>query len=191
MHALEEPRLKHHRLTVEQYHRMAETGVLEPDARVELIEGELLDMAPIGTRHWATVNRLNRLLVQAAGERAIVSIQSSIRLDRYTEPEPDVAVLRPRDDFYAGALPSGHDALLVVEVADSSLGYDMHTKARLYANHGVAAYWVVDLTAAQLHLFAAPQGDAYGDTRSTATPGLVAVPGLDGCGVDLSSLFLF
>jgi Uma2 family endonuclease len=98
-------------------------------------------------------------------------------------------VLRPREDFYAGALPSGHDALLIVEVAESSLAYDMQTKARLYASHGVAAYWVVDLTAAQLHFFAAPQGAAYGDTRSTAAPGLVAVPGLDTCGVDLSSLF--
>jgi Uma2 family endonuclease len=187
--ALEEPRLQHHRLTVEQYRRMGETGVLERDARVELIEGELLDMTPIGTRHWAAVSRLNRLFVQAVGARAIVSIQSSIRLDRYSEPEPDLSLLKPRDDFYAGALPSGHDALLVVEVAEGSLAYDMRTKARLYATHGVAAYWVVDLGAAQLHLFAAPQAAAYGDARSTAAPGIVAVPGLDGCGVDLSGLF--
>ncbi len=189
METLEEPRLKHHRLTVDQYHRMAETGVLEPDARVELIEGELLDMAPIGTRHWSAVSRLNRLLVQALGERAVVSIQQSIRLDRYTEPEPDVAVLKPRDDFYSGALPTGRDALLVIEVAESSPAYDLRTKARLYATHGVPAYWVVDLAGGRLHCFTAPDGGSFRDEQSAAELGRIAVPGIDDIAIDLTGLY--
>ena len=145
METLEEPRITRHRLNVEQYHRMSEAGVFEPDARVELIEGEIIDMAPIGSRHFSAVSRLNRMLVEATGSRAVVSIQQSLRLDRFTEPEPDIAVLKPRDDFYAEALPTGADALLVIEVADSTIAFDLRTKARLYATHGVLTYWVVDL----------------------------------------------
>lgn len=189
MEALEEPRLTHYRLNVEQYHRMGETGVLEPDARVELIEGELLDMAPIGTRHWSAVSRLTRTLVQTLGERAVVSIQQSIRLDRYTEPEPDIAVLKPRDDFYASALPTGHDALLVIEVAESSLAYDLRTKARLYAAHGVPAYWVVDLGGGRVHRFTSPEGSAYRDEQVTIALGRIAMPGIDDIGIDLTGLY--
>jgi Uma2 family endonuclease len=191
MDVLDEPRITRHRLTVEQYHRMGEAGVFAPDARVELIEGEVIDMAPIGTKHWSVVNRLNRLLVQATGERAVVSVQASLRLDGQTEPEPDLAVLKPRDDFYAHALPTGHDAYLVIEVAESSLAYDMRLKPRLYALHGVPAYWVVDLAAGRLHRFSAPQAEAYTVADAAATPGVVPVPGLDGVRIDLSELFRY
>ena len=186
---LDPPRLTRHRLTVEQYHRMGEAGVFAPDARVELIEGEVIDMAPIGSRHWSVVNRLNRLLVQATGARAIVSVQSSIRLDMQSEPDPDLAVLKPRDDFYASALPSGRDALLVIEVADTSSAYDLRLKARLYALHGVSAYWVVDLASNVLHTFAEPQGEAYTVAATTTTPGKRALPGLADVTLDLSSVF--
>ncbi len=186
---LDEPRVKRHRLNVEQYHRMGEAGVFAPGARIELIEGEVIDMAPMGTRHWSTVNRLTRLLVQATGERAVVSVQASIRLDMQSEPEPDLAVLKPRDDFYASALPTGHDAYLVIEVADTSLAYDLKLKSRLYALHGVPAYWVVDLAAGLLHTFAAPQGEIYTAVGATASPGTVALPGLPDIALDLSGLF--
>jgi Uma2 family endonuclease len=186
---LEQPRIVRHKLTVEQYHRMGEAGVFEPGARVELIEGEVIDMAPIGSRHGAAVSRLTRLLVQATGERAIVSVQMSVRLDRLSEPEPDLALLKPRDDFYAGALPTGRDTLLVIEVADSSLAYDLHTKSRLYALHGVPVYWIVDLPAGLLHTFAQPQGEAYTVGKVIAKPGRLALASLDDISVDLGSLF--
>jgi Uma2 family endonuclease len=189
MDVVEEPRITRHRLTVEQYHRMGEAGVFETDARVELIEGEVIDMAPIGSRHWAIVNRLNLLFVQAVGERAIVSVQSSLRLDPQSEPEPDLALLKPREDFYAGALPSGRDALLVIEVADTTAAFDLKIKARLYALHGVPTYWVVDLPGGMLHTFVSPQGEAYTIAGATATPGLMPLPGLADCVVDLSGLF--
>jgi Uma2 family endonuclease len=189
MEALEEPVLKHYRLTVEQYHRMAEAGVLDEDSRVELIEGELIDRAPIGSGHGSRVARLNRLFMQAVGERAIVWVQSSIRLDEYSEPQPDLVLLKPRDDFYAAALPTARDVLLVVEVAESSAAYDLRTKARLYATHGVPAYWVVDLPAATLHRFVGPDGERYRETIASTAPGALPLPGLDGCSVDLSGLF--
>jgi Uma2 family endonuclease len=186
---LDEPKIKRHRLNVEQYHRMGEAGVFAPGARVELIEGDVIDMAPMGTRHWAAVSRLNRLLVQTTGERALVSVQLPIRLDAHSEPEPDLAVLKPRDDFYASALPTGHDAYLVIEVADTGLAYDLKLKSRLYAMHGVPAYWVVDLAAGRLLTFAAPQGETYTAVTATAAPGTLALPGLADIALDLSELF--
>ncbi len=189
MDVLEEPSIQRHRITAEQYHSMGAAGIFEPDARVELIEGEVIDMAPIGSRHWSAVNRLTRLLVQAVGERAIVSVQSSIRLGTQSEPEPDLALLKPRDDFYAAALPTGNDALLVIEVADTTAAYDLKIKTRLYAKHGVPAYWVVDLDARLLRCFASPQGETYAEASATAAPGAMALPGLADCVVDLGDMF--
>jgi Uma2 family endonuclease len=189
MGRVDEPFLQRYRLTVEQYHRMGAAGVLDEDSRVELIEGELIDMAPIGSGHGSAVARLTRLFVNAVGERAIVLVQSSIRLDAHSEPQPDFALLKPRDDFYAAALPTARDVLLVVEVAESSAAYDLRTKARLYATHDVPAYWVVDLPAATLHRFGDPEGERYRDVSTSTAPGALALPGLDGCSVDLSGLF--
>lgn len=121
--------------------------------------------------------------------RAIVSVQASIRLGTQSEPEPDLALLKPRDDFYAAALPTGNDALLVIEVADSTVAYDLKVKARLYAKHGVPAYWVVDLDARLLRCFASPQGETYAQASATATAGTMAVPGLVDCSIDLADLF--
>lgn len=189
MEALEDPGIKRHLINVEQYHRMGEAGVFERGARVELIEGEVIDMAPIGSRHWSVVNRLNQLLTQAVADRAIVSVQSSLRLDPSTELQPDVTIVKPRPDFYAHALPMAGDAWLVIEVADSSALFDLRTKAPLYARHGVAACWVVDLPAKVLHAYAQPQGDVYTQVDRLAAPGVIELPGLDGVTVDLTDLF--
>ena len=146
MDELEEPRVARHKLTVEEYYRMAEVGVLAHDARVELIEGEVIDMAPIGSKHYSAVARLHRMLQLAWADKAMVVAQSPLRLSKRSEPEPDIVVLKPRDDFYASALPTGPDSLLVVEVSDTTLAYDVRIKAPLYARHGVPEYWVFDLS---------------------------------------------
>lgn len=189
MGALDESLITRHRLSVDQYHRMAETGVLEPDARVELIEGELIEMAAIGSRHFAAVSRLNRQLIEAAGSRAVVSVRSCLRLDRYNQPEPDLAILRPRADFYAAALPTGADSLLVIEVSDTTLTFDLRVKARLYAMHGVPEYWVVDLPASQLHVHRVADGQRYRDVTTLLSPANISVPGLDDVAIDLTELF--
>lgn len=134
-----------HRLTVDDYYRMGETRILAPDARVELIEGKIFDMAPIGTRHAGVVEHLSSLLRVAAADEAQVRTQNPVRLGPYSEPQPDIALVRPRDDFYKSAHPSGGDVFLLVEVSDASLAFDRDVKAALYAGHGIPELWVVDL----------------------------------------------
>jgi Uma2 family endonuclease len=154
-----------HRFTVEEYHRMASAGLLGEDDRVELVEGEIIDMAPIGSRHNACVARLTRLLVGRLGERAIVFVQSSVRISDLSEPEPDIAVLVPRDDFYAGAHPGPTAILLVVEVADATVGWDRSVKIPMYGRAGVAEAWVVDLTTETVEIWTEPGPDGYAATR--------------------------
>ena len=151
-----------HKLNVDDYHRMAEAGILGEDDRVELIDGELIDMAPIGQDHAATVNGLAHALLFACGERAIVSVQNPLRLDRLNEPQPDVAIFRPRPDFYrTGPLPGPADVLLVVEVADTTLRYDRTVKLPRYARAGIAEVWVVDLRRRVVDVHRMPAGDGY------------------------------
>lgn len=188
MNLLDVAPVQRHRLTVEEYHRMGETGVLGPDARVELIEGEVLDMAPTGSKHYSLVARLHRLPSAAVGDGAFVASQSPLHLDRHNEPEPDLALSRPRADFYADALPTARDALLVIEVSDPTLAYDLRTKAALYARHGVPEYWVFDLPARTLRFFRAASGDRYTDITATETPGRIALPGLPVLDADFAGL---
>src|SRR5688500_8164381 len=121
------------RFTVDEYYQMALAGILTEDDRVELIDGEIVEMSPIGDRRVASVNRCNRSFSRAVGDRALVSIQNPIDLDPYNEPESDVALLRPRADDYAGGKPQPADVLLLIEVADTSVDYDRKTKLPHYA----------------------------------------------------------
>src|SRR3989475_11276825 len=128
--------------TVHEYHRMVEAGILFEGDRVELIRGEILAMSPIGPRHSAAVLRANQALVRIVGDRAIVGVQGSVRLDDYDEPQPDLYLLRPKDDFYASGHAGPSDIFLIIEVADSSLEYDQTVKKDLYAETGVPEYWI-------------------------------------------------
>jgi len=151
-----------HRLNVEDYHRMAHAGILTEDDRVELIDGELIDMSPIGSDHATTVNGLTRALVFAVGDRGIVSVQNPIRLDRHNEPQPDFVVWRPRKDNYRTlGTPGPQDALLVVEVADSSLRFDRRTKLPMYAVFRIAELWIVNLQDHVLEVHRDPVGDRF------------------------------
>jgi Uma2 family endonuclease len=188
MGALDSPWITRHRLTVEEYHRMAQAGVLAPDARVELIEGEVIDMAPIGSRHWSVVNRLNRMLTLAVGEQAIVSVQSPLRLGPRSEPQPDLTLLKPQNDFYAHSLPTTADTLLVVEVADTTGAYDRQVKLPLYARHGVPELWIVDLEMAVLRVCRQPAGETYREIETLAAPGLQAIAALPGVTIDLAGI---
>lgn len=180
--------LKRHRLTVDEFHRMGQAGVLAPDARVELIEGELVDMAPIGTRHAAAVRRLNRLLSLTYGDQVILSVRHPVRLSKRSEPQPDLMLLKPRDDFYADTPPSGADTLLVIEVADSTSAYDRRVKAPLYARHGVPELWIVDLDKRCLRILRTPKDGEYRDIAAHDAPGRVEVEALPGVAIDLSAL---
>lgn len=148
---------------VSDYYRMAEAGILTEDDRVELIEGEIVVMSPIGSRHAACVRRVEKLLERAISHLSLVSVRNPIALDDYSEPEPDIALLRPREDFYASAHPTPDDVLLVIEVADSSERYDREVKVPLYARAGIPETWVVALLADTIHQY----GDAVDGNYQT------------------------
>ncbi|MGI8983922.1 MAG: Uma2 family endonuclease [Acidimicrobiales bacterium] len=154
-----------HRFTVDDYHRMADAGVLGEDDRVELIEGEIVEMAPIGPLHASRVKRVARFFHRQMGDRVIVSVQDPVRLGDLSEPQPDLALLRPRNDDYAGAHPTADDVLLVVEVADSSVAYDRNVKMPLYAAHGIVEVWLVDLAAGIVEVWSEPGPVGYGNIR--------------------------
>ncbi|MDG4560343.1 MAG: Uma2 family endonuclease [Candidatus Competibacter sp.] len=131
------------RWSVADFHRMGETGFLDPEARLELIEGELFEMAPIGSFHAGTTDILTGLLVYAVGKQAIVRVQSPIVLDDHSEPQPDLILLRPRSDYYLSEHPHAQDVLLLIEVSDSTAQFDRKTKVPLYARHGIPEVWLV------------------------------------------------
>lgn len=147
--------------TVDEYYQMAQAGILHEDDRVELIEGEIIEMASIGSRHAACVDRLTQLFVVHVAGRAIVRIQNPIRLSQRTEPQPDLSLLRPRPDFYASGHPGPQDVLLVVEVADTSIGFDRETKMPLYARVGIPEAWLVNLSEDRIDVYRHPMMTGY------------------------------
>lgn len=147
--------------TVDDYHRMAETGILNEDDRVELIEGEIVEMNPIGSRHAGCVIRLTHLLTRAVGERAIVSVQNPVQLGDRSEPQPDLLLLRPRPDFYAEAHPGPADVLLLIEVADASTANDRNVKLPLYARAGIPEVWLIDLENEVVEVYRGPAADGF------------------------------
>lgn len=180
--------VRRHRLTNADYHRMGDAGILGPDARVELIDGEIIDMPPIGSTHSSVVNRLTRLLVSTVGDRAIVSVQNPIVLPEHSEPEPDFALLRPREDFYENTTAHASDVLLVIEVADSTLRYDTEIKMPLYARHGIAEAWLIDARRGQLTVFTDIVDGAYRRTGVVADPRALAPISIPDIRLDLSSV---
>ncbi|MCS7211588.1 MAG: Uma2 family endonuclease [Chloroherpetonaceae bacterium] len=155
------PPAERRKITVAEFAAMYQAGILSEDEHLELINGELITMAAMDAPHLAHVMRLARLLIVALRHRANVSVQSPIVLGEYSEPEPDVAVLRWREDDYCSGKPTAKDVLLVVEVADRSLLYDRETKLPLYAQHGITEVWILNLQAKQVEVYRNPQGSAY------------------------------
>jgi Uma2 family endonuclease len=147
--------------TVTDYARMRETGILAEDDRVELIAGEVRQMSPIGPIHAALVKRLNTLLNRALDDTYIVSVQDPIQLDDHSEPQPDLAILHFRDDFYAHAHPVADDVLLVIEIADSSVAYDREEKMPRYAAANIAEAWLIDVAAERIEQYSQPRSGMY------------------------------
>jgi Uma2 family endonuclease len=147
--------------TADEVYRMLDIGILSEDDRIELIEGDLVRMSPIGKSHAACVDRLNALLNRRCGDRAIVRVQGPIHIDDSSEPQPDVALLKPRPDFYAQAHPTPEDILLVIEVADSSVDYDRSIKIPLYARAGIPVAMLVDLNADRIEVSSEPENGTY------------------------------
>jgi Uma2 family endonuclease len=184
----EDPR--RHRLTVADYYRMGEAGILAPEARVELIDGEIIDMAPIGSAHVSSVLQLDHLLKDAIKGKALVLVQAPIVLGDYSAPQPDLALLRPRTDYYRSSLAGPGDVLLIVEVALSSLRFDRDDKIPLYAHHGIPEVWLVDVDAKRLIRYGNPQQDAYARSDEPDLGCPLEIAALPETRVDLSKLFV-
>lgn len=146
-----------HRLSADDFLRMAHSGILDEDDRVELIEGDLIDMAPIGTEHAGLVYWLSQRLTLMIGDGAIVGAQNPLYLDEHSQPQPDLLVLRAREDYYRQAHPRAADVLLLIEVADTSARFDREVKVPLYARHGVAEVWLVDVARRCVEVYRDPQ----------------------------------
>lgn len=178
-----------HPITVDEYYEMDRQGLFEPDARVELLDGELVHMPPMGSPHGSAVDFLLHLLHRAAADLARVRCQLPLRLSNILEPVPDIAVVKPRADRYKLSHPTATDVLLIVEVSRSSLRYDNNVKVPLYARHGIPEVWIVDLKNNLLRTYRSPSDGQYRETTSTAAPGITAIPGVQNMTIDLSELF--
>lgn len=146
--------LAKHWITVDEYERMGEAGIWTKDSRLELLEGEIYEISPIGSHHAACVSFLGNHLNRQLGDRLIIRTQNPIRLDDFSEPQPDIALLRWRDDFYRHAHPVPADALLVIEVADTTVDSDRRVKIPLYAKAAIKEVWLVNLPAEQIEIYA-------------------------------------
>jgi Uma2 family endonuclease len=178
-----------HKFTVEDYKRMGEASVFSPDVRVELIEGEIVDMSPIGERHAAAVDVVAEISRERLGRSVIVRVQNPIQLDDYSEPQPDIAILKRRDDFYRYAHPKPEDVLLVIEVSDTTLEYDRKIKVPLYARAGIPEVWIVNLADENVETFAEPSGGAYQTTAAFSRGEEIQSRSLAALRVNVSEIF--
>lgn len=152
-----------YRWSVAEYHQLGDTGVLSADERIELIDGELIEMAPIGSDHGGNVNRLNHRLSTQLGAKALVSVQNPVVLGQNSEPQPDLMLLRWRDDFYTSANPKADDVLLIIEVSDTTAQYDREVKVPLYAQHDIPEVWLIDLPKQRLETYRKPADGDYSE----------------------------
>jgi Uma2 family endonuclease len=176
------------RLDIDVYYRMAEAGILTDPRHVELIDGEIIDTGAIGSPHATVTNRLARLFARALrDEAALVNVQSPLRLDPYNEPQPDLMLLRSRDDDYRASHPSAVDVLLLVEVSETSLVYDHGIKLALYAKFEVPEVWIIDLSGSAVEIYREPKDGAH-VLRERLTDGLLAPALVPGVTIDVTGL---
>jgi Uma2 family endonuclease len=150
-----------YRFSADEFRRMGEAGIFDETSRVELIEGEIVEMNPIGSHHAGNIKRLINLFAGKVGEAAILDAQDPIHLAGHSEPQPDIALLKPRGDFYSEHHPKPEDVYLLVEVADTSLAYDLDVKVPLYARYGIPEYWIVDLANREVLAHSRPEDGKY------------------------------
>lgn len=172
-------KLQRRLLAVDQYHKMISAGILTKEDRVELLRGEIIEMSPLGSLHAAAVRRLDRVLNRKLIDEVLVSVQCPIQLDDLSEPEPDLAILVNRDDFYELGHPKAHEVLWVVEIADSSLQKDRYVKSPMYAEAGIPVYWIVNLTDKQIEIHERPENGIYKNQTIALGRDAIQLPGFD------------
>jgi Uma2 family endonuclease len=176
-------------LTIDDYHRMIETGIIQEGEHIELISGQIFNMAAKGTRHTVANTELMSELLILLGRRAKIRCQDPITLPNHSEPEPDLVIARLRSDNYVDSHPAPADIILVIEVADSTLNFDRNTKAPLYAAAGISEYWIVNLVDDRLEIYSQPQGDIYTNTQIILPPRLINLSYFPDVALDLTTIF--
>ncbi|MCK4841111.1 MAG: Uma2 family endonuclease [Methylococcales bacterium] len=154
---------KKHLTNLAEWKKLGEANIFPPGSRLELINGEIIEMAPIGSNHSGHINRLNQLLARFIANQAIVSVHNPVQLGDLSEPEPDLMLLKPNADFYSSQHPDASHVLLLIEVADSSLKFDQNQKLRLYALHNIPEYWLLNVNDACLEVYSQPHNGLYAE----------------------------
>jgi Uma2 family endonuclease len=176
------------RFTVDEYHKLGQAGVLGENDRIELVEGELIQMPPIGSTHASIVARLDRAFHASMPQGFVVWTQNPLSLPPLSEPQPDLALVKPRADDYLGSLPAASDVLLVIEVADTTLAYDRDMKIPLYARHGIPEAWLIDVSAARLEMHRDPGPEGYRTLLRPDRDAAVSPLALPDVSIDLKAL---
>jgi Uma2 family endonuclease len=176
-------------ITIDDYHRMIETGIIHEGERIELISGQIFNMAAKGTRHVVATTELIGELLLLLGRRAKIRCQDPITLPNNSEPEPDIVIARLREDNYLDSHPTPADIILVIEVADSTLGFDRNTKAPLYAAAGISEYWIVNLVDDRLEIYSQPEGDIYTSIQVVLPPRSIGLPHFSDINLDTAGIF--
>jgi Uma2 family endonuclease len=175
-------------LTVKDYHQMGETGIFDPDERIELLSGQIIKKPVKGPSHSAAVKRIDRILRSKLGNSVLVQLQDPVQLDNYSEPEPDVALLVPNPTDYEDHHPTAADVYLIIEVSDSTLSRDCEFKADLYARSGIVDYWVLDLSNRQLRVFREPTQNGYQKKMTLSENESIALLAFANCMIQVSEL---
>ena len=169
------------KFTAQEYHLMAEVGILTPEDKVELIQGEIITMSPVGLKHAATIKRFNSLLTYQLQNQAIIGVQDPIQLDNLSEPQPDISLLKMRSDFYESSIPTAQDILALIEVSDSTIKYDLEVKLPLYGSNNIPEIWLVNLNDQSLTIYRNPEKGYYQNQQilgSHQTASFLAFPQL-------------
>lgn len=172
------PTLARHLLSIDDYHRMIKAGILTEQDQVELIRGEIVYMSPKGSRHASCIRKIVSWLPRLVGSQLQLQVQDPIRIPEWSEPEPDIALTKPRADFYVDEHPGPEDILLLIEVADTSLAIDRNMKAPVYAEAGIAEYWIINLPEQLIEVYRTPQGGRYKEMRIFEPGEMIRIPGL-------------
>ena len=181
--------IRRYSFTVDEFAKMGEAGIFTAEDRVELIDGEIRKMTPIGPLHATIVNRLMATLVKLLDSSAVLQVQNPVRLDSYNEPQPDFSVIKERGDYYRTALPASEDTLLAIEVADSSLAYDLREKAPRYAKSMIPEVWIVDLQAEVVRVFTQPGPSGYANERVMQRGETITSASVEGLRVEVNEIF--
>ncbi|MBD2626639.1 Uma2 family endonuclease [Trichormus variabilis] len=181
--------LVRHQFTVQQYHQMAESGILSENDRIELIRGEMIDMSPIGTKHAGCVLFLTNLLALLLGGRALINVQNPVELDETSEPQPDIALLKPRQDFYRTSHPQPEDIFLLIEVADTTIIYDREVKISLYAEANISEVWLVDVNQEIIEVYRNPLQGIYQDVQKLVKNQVLSILAFSDITINVSEIF--